>query len=73
MGICNVKTLYISYRTLETLNHCCEAIPVFNKLTHLYIDSHSPLVGWESLPDLLRNSPNLENIVFQGLHHSITN
>jgi hypothetical protein len=72
MGICNVKTLYLSYETLEMLNFCYEAIPVFNKLTHLTIDSSNPEVGWESLPDLLKNCPNLETLVFHGLHHKVT-
>uniref|UniRef100_A0A1J3HPM3 F-box/LRR-repeat protein n=1 Tax=Noccaea caerulescens TaxID=107243 RepID=A0A1J3HPM3_NOCCA len=72
MGICNVKTLYLSYETLETLNFCYEAIPVFNSLTHLTVDSSNPEVGWESLPDLLKNCPNLETLVFQGLHHKAT-
>ncbi|CAN6836931.1 unnamed protein product [Brassica oleracea var. botrytis] len=71
MGICNVKTLYISYRTLETLNFFCEAIPVFDSFPHLTIDSHTSLVGWKSLPELLQNSPNLETLVFKGLN-SIT-
>ncbi|KAJ0255539.1 F-box/LRR-repeat protein [Hirschfeldia incana] len=64
MGICNVKTLYLSYDTLETLNFCCEAIPVFNNLTNLTIESNQK-VGWDSLPELLKNCPNLETLVFQ--------
>ncbi|KAG2324750.1 hypothetical protein Bca52824_007478 [Brassica carinata] len=71
MGICNVKTLYLSYDTLETLNFRCEAMPVFNYLNHLTIESN-PEVGWESLPELLKNCPNLETLVFQGLIHKAT-
>ncbi|KAH0918943.1 hypothetical protein HID58_026603 [Brassica napus] len=71
MGICNVKTLYLSYDTLETLNFCCEAIPAFSNLTHLTIESNQE-VGWESLPELLKNCPNLETLVFQGLTHKAT-
>ncbi|CAN7052396.1 unnamed protein product [Brassica rapa subsp. trilocularis] len=71
MGICNVKTLYLSYDTLETLNFCCEAIPAFSNLTHLTIESNQE-VGWESLPELLKNCPNLETLVFQGLIHKAT-
>ncbi|XP_010469325.1 PREDICTED: F-box/LRR-repeat protein At3g59210 [Camelina sativa] len=71
MGICNVKTLYLSCDTLETLNFCCQAIPVFNNLTHLTIESH-PELGWESLPNLLKNCPNLETLIFQGLLHKAT-
>ncbi|XP_018459995.1 F-box/LRR-repeat protein At3g59210 [Raphanus sativus] len=71
MGLCSVKTLYLSYDTLETLNFCCEAMPVFNSLTHLTIENN-PEVGWESLPELLKNCPNLETLVFQGLIHKAT-
>ncbi|KAG7634969.1 FBD domain [Arabidopsis suecica] len=71
MGICNVKTLYLSYDTLETLNLCCQVIPVFNNLTHLTIESH-PELGWESLPNLLKSCPNLGTLVFQGLLHKAT-
>ncbi|XP_010512155.1 PREDICTED: F-box/LRR-repeat protein At3g59210 [Camelina sativa] len=71
MGICNVKTLYLSCDTLETLNFCCQAIQVFNNLTHLTIESH-PELGWESLPNLLKNCPNLETLIFQGLLHKAT-
>lgn len=71
VGLCSVKTLYLSYDTLETLNFCCEAMPVFNSLTHLTIENN-PEVGWESLQDLLKNCPNLETLVFQGLIHKAT-
>ncbi|EOA23943.1 hypothetical protein CARUB_v10017159mg [Capsella rubella] len=71
MGICSVKTLYLSCDTLETLSFCCQAIPVFNNLTHLTIESH-PELGWESLPNLLKNCPNLETLTFQGLLHKAT-
>ncbi|CAH2063573.1 unnamed protein product [Thlaspi arvense] len=64
MGICNVKTLHLSDNTLETLSFCCEAIPMFNNLTYLSIESNLE-VGWESFPDLLKNCPNLEVLVFQ--------
>ncbi|CAL9245804.1 unnamed protein product [Arabidopsis halleri] len=68
MGICNVKILSLSANTLQVLTYSCEAIPLFNNLTHLTIESN-PTVGWQSLPGLLKNSPNLETLVFQGLLH----
>ncbi|ESQ44163.1 hypothetical protein EUTSA_v10005937mg [Eutrema salsugineum] len=71
MGISNVKILHLSFDTLETLNLCCEVIPIFNNLTHLTIESN-PEVGWDTLPGLLKNCPNLETLVFQGLLHKAT-
>ncbi|XP_019100977.1 PREDICTED: F-box/LRR-repeat protein At3g59210-like [Camelina sativa] len=72
MGISNVKILYLSSNTLEVLNFCCKTIPVFNNLTYLTIETDRD-VGWESLPNLLENCPNLETIVFKGLHYRDTN
>lgn len=71
MRICNVKTLYLSSNTLQVLTYSCDAIPIFNNLTHLTIESN-PEVGWQSLPGLLKNSPNLETLIFQGLIHKAT-
>ncbi|XP_020879609.1 F-box/LRR-repeat protein At3g59250 [Arabidopsis lyrata subsp. lyrata] len=70
MGICNVQILYLSANTLGVLTFCCESIPVFNNLIHLTIETRN--VGWESLPPLLKNCPNLETLVFQGLRHRYT-
>ncbi|CAA7056498.1 unnamed protein product [Microthlaspi erraticum] len=67
MGICNVQTLYLSAHTLEVLTFCCESTPVFKNLIHLTIQGDK--TGWESLPALLKNCPNLETLVFQGLRH----
>ncbi|KAL9295513.1 hypothetical protein AtEden1_Chr3g0216531 [Arabidopsis thaliana] len=61
IGICNVRSLYLSYNTLEPL-------PVFNNLIQLTVKTDR-LVGWESLTALLKNSPNLETLVFEGLLH----
>ncbi|ESQ44168.1 hypothetical protein EUTSA_v10005904mg [Eutrema salsugineum] len=71
MGLRNVKILYLSADTLEVLTYCCEVIPLFNNLTQLTIES-KPEVGWQSLPGLLKNSPNLETLVLQGLVHKVT-
>ncbi|KAG7579062.1 F-box domain [Arabidopsis thaliana x Arabidopsis arenosa] len=73
MGVSNVQILHLSDRSLEVLTFCCEPIPVFNSLTHLTIKTHRHgEVGWESLPALLKKCPNLETLVFQGLHHKDT-
>ncbi|CAL9245793.1 unnamed protein product [Arabidopsis halleri] len=61
IGICNVKSLYLSDNTLEPM-------PVFNNLILLTVKTDR-LVGWESLTALLKNSPNLETLVFEGLLH----
>jgi hypothetical protein len=55
----------------QVLTYSCDAIPIFNNLTHLTIESN-PEVGWQSLPGLLKNSPNLETLIFQGLIHKAT-
>uniref|UniRef100_A0A1J3IYR3 F-box/LRR-repeat protein n=1 Tax=Noccaea caerulescens TaxID=107243 RepID=A0A1J3IYR3_NOCCA len=72
MGISNVKTLYLSSEALEVLIFCCKAIPVFNNLTHLTIETDQD-VDWESMPNLLKNCPILETLVFEGLHYGDTN
>ncbi|KAL1189743.1 putative F-box/LRR-repeat protein [Cardamine amara subsp. amara] len=71
VGISNVRVLYLSADSLEVLTYCCKPIPIFNNLTHLTIKSN-PKIGWESLPKLLQNSPNLETLVFQGLLYKAT-
>ncbi|XP_019100976.1 PREDICTED: putative F-box/LRR-repeat protein At3g59230 [Camelina sativa] len=70
-GICNVQILYLSASTLEVLTFCCKPVPVFNNLIHLTVETRYN-VGWESLPTLLKNCPNLETLVFDGLHHKYT-
>ncbi|CAA7016700.1 unnamed protein product [Microthlaspi erraticum] len=71
LGISNVQILYLSASTLEVLTFCCKAIPIFNNLTRLTIESNTE-VGWESLPNLLNNCPNLKTLVFKGLQHKAT-
>ncbi|KAG2324753.1 hypothetical protein Bca4012_039267 [Brassica carinata] len=71
-GISNVKILYLSSQALESLTFCCKAIPVFNNLIHLTIETDQD-VDWQSLPNLLKNCPNLETLVFEGLHYGDTN
>ncbi|ESQ44165.1 hypothetical protein EUTSA_v10006442mg, partial [Eutrema salsugineum] len=70
MGICNVKILYLSAKALEVLTYCCKAMPVFNNLIQLTIESNSE-IGWDSLPGLLKNCPSLETLVLKGLVHKL--
>ncbi|KAG7634967.1 Leucine-rich repeat 2 [Arabidopsis suecica] len=73
MGVCNVKTMYLSSEALEVLTFCCKkAIPVFNNLIHLTVETDER-VDWESLPILLKNCPNLETLIFEGLHYGDLN
>ncbi|XP_056846936.1 F-box/LRR-repeat protein At3g59190-like [Raphanus sativus] len=72
VGISNVKILYLSSQALEVLTFCCKEIPVFNNLIHLTIETDQD-VDWESLPNLLKNCPNIETLVFEGLHYGDTN
>ncbi|XP_010502123.1 PREDICTED: putative F-box/LRR-repeat protein At4g00320 [Camelina sativa] len=67
-GICNVKILYLSYATLKVLGLCPVTMPVFENLIQLTIKTALD-VGWEPLLPLLNNSPNLQTLVFEGLHH----
>ncbi|CAA7016706.1 unnamed protein product [Microthlaspi erraticum] len=71
MGIRNVEILSLSGATVEVLTICCKAIPVFNNLIQLTIETDRKR-GWESLPNLLKNCPNLETLVFQGLDYKDT-
>ncbi|EOA24024.1 hypothetical protein CARUB_v10017239mg, partial [Capsella rubella] len=72
-GICSVQKLYLSPGALQVLGRSCQAIPVFNNLTLLEIES-SKNVAWQAMPVLLRNSPHLETLVIKGgLAHSFTN
>lgn len=70
-GLCNVEILYLSAKTLEVFTFCCEATPVFNNLIQLTIESNDES-GWDSLPALLPNCPNLETLIFKGLVHKRT-
>ncbi|KAL1218510.1 putative F-box/LRR-repeat protein [Cardamine amara subsp. amara] len=63
MGIHNVQILYLSGSTIEVLTFCCKAIPMFNNLTHLTIESNTKF-GWDSLLILLKKCPNLKTLIF---------
>ncbi|CAN7128704.1 unnamed protein product [Brassica rapa subsp. narinosa] len=71
LGLCNVQILYLSAKTLEVFTFCCEATPVFNNLIQLTVESNDES-GWDSLPALLPNCPNLETLIFKGLVHKST-
>ncbi|CAA0392739.1 unnamed protein product [Arabidopsis thaliana] len=68
MGICNVTILYLTEDTLKVLGCCRETMPVFENLIHLTIRT-GVHIGWKSLPHLLKNCPNLQTLVFEGMHH----
>ncbi|KAL0848360.1 hypothetical protein Bca101_021607 [Brassica carinata] len=70
-GISNVKKLYLSSQALEVLTFCCKAIPVFNNLMYLTVETDQE-VDWESMPNLLKNCPNLETLVFEVPSHLFT-
>ncbi|XP_019099951.1 PREDICTED: LOW QUALITY PROTEIN: putative F-box/LRR-repeat protein At3g58880 [Camelina sativa] len=71
-GICSVQKLYLSPGTLEVLGLCCQAMPVFNNLTFLDIESNMNIL-WKAMPVLLKNCPHLETLVMKGgLVHCIT-
>ncbi|CAN8239253.1 unnamed protein product [Cochlearia groenlandica] len=68
---CHVQNLYLFAETLEVLTFCCSKILQFIKLSNLDIENNFG-VGWESLPNLLTNCPNLETLTFRGLVHLAT-
>ncbi|KAL1189772.1 F-box/LRR-repeat protein [Cardamine amara subsp. amara] len=70
-GIQNVQRLYLASDTLEVLSLCGKSMPVFNNVKILYITSDEGR-AWQAMPDLLRNCPNLEYLVMEGLLHYVT-
>ncbi|CAN6922551.1 unnamed protein product [Brassica oleracea] len=71
-GLQNVKELHLHPDTLEVLSQCCESMPVFNNLKMLIITSDEGR-GWQAMPALLRNCPQLEFLLIKGLVHHVTN
>ncbi|CAF2059507.1 unnamed protein product [Brassica napus] len=67
-GLRNAPNLDLFPDTLEVLSMCSESMPVFNNLKSLAIESHKSR-GWQAMPALLRNCPNLETL---GLVHRVT-
>uniref|UniRef100_A0A0D3B764 F-box domain-containing protein n=1 Tax=Brassica oleracea var. oleracea TaxID=109376 RepID=A0A0D3B764_BRAOL len=49
----------------------CKSVPVFHSLLTLSFESDKEK-GWQVLPLLLNNSPNLETLVIKGLLHKVT-
>ncbi|XP_010485636.1 PREDICTED: F-box/LRR-repeat protein At3g03030-like [Camelina sativa] len=70
-GIQNVQELHLHSDTLEVLSLCCKSMPVFNNIKTLGIKSDDDR-GWQAVPALLRNCPNLEILNFEGLVHHVT-
>ncbi|KAG7644068.1 Transcription elongation factor S-II central domain [Arabidopsis suecica] len=71
-GIRNVRILHLSSHTLELLYFSCKEMPLFDSLVSLSIGNDKAR-GWQMLPLLIKNSPNLETLIFMGLDHYITN
>nr|VDD13933.1 unnamed protein product [Brassica oleracea] len=63
-GIINVKTLHLSPKSLEVFHLYCKSMPVFHKLLTLSFESDKER-GWQVVPLLLNNSPNLETLVIK--------
>ncbi|EOA26183.1 hypothetical protein CARUB_v10019621mg [Capsella rubella] len=70
-GIQNIQKLSLTADTLEVLTLCCESLPVFKNLKILGLKSDEGR-GWQAVPALLRNCPNLKFLVFEGLLHYVT-
>ncbi|KAH0930032.1 hypothetical protein HID58_015759 [Brassica napus] len=70
-GISNVKTLHLSPNSLQAFHFYCKPTPVFHKLLTLSFESDKEK-GWQVVPLLLNNSPNLETLVIKGLVHRVT-
>ncbi|CAF2059520.1 unnamed protein product [Brassica oleracea var. botrytis] len=65
-GIRNVPHLDLFPDTFEVISMCSESLPVFNNLKSLAIWSGEDR-GWQAMPALLRNCPNLETLVIKIL------
>ena len=48
----------------QVLSQCCESMPVFNNLKMLIITSDEGR-GWQAMPALLRNCPQLEFLLIK--------
>ncbi|CAH2065368.1 unnamed protein product [Thlaspi arvense] len=70
-GIKNVHELQLHPDTMEVLSLCCESMPMFNNVKMLVITSDEDR-GWQTMPVLLRNCPQLENLMIHGLVHDVT-
>ncbi|ESQ54654.1 hypothetical protein EUTSA_v10025404mg [Eutrema salsugineum] len=70
-GMKNIKSLQLSADSLEVFHFCCDSMPVLNNLLTLSIESDEEK-GWEVIPRLLHNSPNLQTLVIKGLVHRVT-
>ncbi|CAA7016739.1 unnamed protein product [Microthlaspi erraticum] len=71
LGICHVQKLYLSHGAFQVIAVSSQAMPVFNNLTFLDIDT-SMDIGWQAMPVLLRNFPHLDTLVITQLLHCVT-
>ncbi|KAL9302582.1 F-box/LRR-repeat protein [Arabidopsis thaliana] len=70
-GIRKVKVLHLTSDALELFYFSGQELPMFDNLVYLSIASDKKQ-GWQILPLLIKNSPNLETLVFKGLEHYTT-
>ncbi|CAH2060094.1 unnamed protein product [Thlaspi arvense] len=63
-GITNITTLHLSPNSLEVLHFCCKSMPVFHNLLTLSFESNKKR-GWQVVPLLITNSPNLETLTIK--------
>ncbi|EOA27120.1 hypothetical protein CARUB_v10023220mg [Capsella rubella] len=70
-AIRNVKVLHLTSDALELFYFSGQDLPMFDNLICLSITSDKKQ-GWQILPLLLKNSPNLETLIFKGVEHYMT-
>ncbi|XP_010506110.1 PREDICTED: F-box/LRR-repeat protein At2g42720-like [Camelina sativa] len=70
-AIRNVKVLHLTSDALELFYYSGQDLPMFDNLVCLSIASDKKQ-GWQVLPLLIKNSPNLETLIFKGLEHYVT-
>ncbi|XP_019100712.1 PREDICTED: F-box/LRR-repeat protein At2g42720-like [Camelina sativa] len=67
-AIRNVKVLHLTSDAFELFYYSGQDLPMFDNLVCLSIASDKKQ-GWQVLPLLIKNSPNLETLIFKGLEH----
>ncbi|KAK9268851.1 hypothetical protein L1049_000615 [Liquidambar formosana] len=64
LGISNVKVLHLFGDSMEAVQLSPYNLPVFHNVTHLELGVDVEK-GWQLLPSLLQNTPNLESLFFR--------